>query len=96
MSTGTETRWPPARSGRYESSMTVKIAVSLPDHLVATARTAVAEGRAASVSAYVAAALEAYADDHRVITMLDEIIEQTGGPVTAAEQAWADEILRGR
>src|SRR5436853_131240 len=36
--------------------MTTKIAVSLPDEQVAAARRAVAEGRAPSVSAYVASA----------------------------------------
>lgn len=96
MSIAAESPWPLTGSSRYEGSMTRKIAVSLPDHLVTAARTAVADGRAASVSAYVAAALEAYADDQRVIGMLDDILEQTGGPMTAAEQAWADEILRGR
>lgn len=33
--------------------------------------------------------------DDRAIAMLDAILEQTGGPVTAAEQAWADAVLRG-
>ena len=96
MSTVAESPWPFDGSRRYERSMTTKIAVSLPDHLVAAARSAVADGRAASVSAYVAAALEAYAGDQDAIAMLDDILAQTGGPVTAAEQAWADEILRGR
>ena len=39
--------------------MTTKIAVTLPDELVESARRAVAEKRAASVSAYVADALRA-------------------------------------
>lgn len=96
MSSVAESPWLRDGSTRYERSMTTKIAVSLPDHLVAAARAAVADGRAASVSAYVAAALEAYTDDRRAIALLDDILAQTGGPVTAAEQAWADEILRGR
>ena len=39
---------------QYDSGMTIKIAVSLPDELVAERQGRVASGRAASVSAYVA------------------------------------------
>lgn len=69
-----------------------KIAVSLPAELVAAARHAVKRGRATSVSGYVAAALAAYvasADD----TWIDEWLEETGGPLTPAENAWADRVL---
>jgi Arc/MetJ-type ribon-helix-helix transcriptional regulator len=73
--------------------MTTKVTVSLPDALVLAARAAVAERRAPSVSAYVAAALEAYGDEHRAAAMIDDILERTGGPMTRAEQAWVDDLL---
>lgn len=41
-------------TGEYDQSMTRRITVSLPDHLVDAAAAAVEDGRVASVSAYVA------------------------------------------
>lgn len=73
--------------------LTSKIAVSLPDHLVAQARHAVAEGRAASVSAYVAAALEEKAKLDDLESLLDELLAHSGGPLTGDERAVADAIL---
>ena len=71
-----------------------KIAVTLPPALVARAQDAVREGRAASISAYVAAALEekgAKLDDLK--SMLDEMLAETGGPFTDRECAAADAAL---
>jgi Arc/MetJ-type ribon-helix-helix transcriptional regulator len=73
--------------------MNVKIAVSLPEHLVEDAREAVVTGEAKSVSAYVAAALEA----HRERYTLEELLEQWDaelGPPSEAAYAWADEQLK--
>ena len=75
--------------------MTVKIAVSLPDELVAHARDAVRDGRAASVSAFVAEAMVERVRLERLEGMLDEILEETGGPLTDAERAEADRLLDG-
>lgn len=75
--------------------MTSKIAVSLPDHLVAQARQAVAEGRAASVSAYVAAALEEKSKLDDLGALLDEMLAETGGPLSAEERRAADDVLDG-
>jgi Arc/MetJ-type ribon-helix-helix transcriptional regulator len=63
-----------------------KIAVSLPPEAVARARAAVKEGRAASVSAYVAAALDEKAKLDDLRSMLDEMLAETGGPLTARER----------
>jgi antitoxin ParD1/3/4 len=73
--------------------MTVKIAVSLPDELVEQARAAVAAGRAASVSAYVADALR---EKGRRRTISDWVAEQEAelGPITDEERAWARKALR--
>jgi Arc/MetJ-type ribon-helix-helix transcriptional regulator len=70
-----------------------KIAVSLPVELVDQAHRAVAEGKAASVSAYVAGALEEKAKLDDLAVLLDEMLAETGGPLTAKEQAAADRAL---
>lgn len=77
---------------RYDPGMTIKIAVSLPDDLVEQARAAVARGRAASVSAYVAEALR---EKGRRRTLDDWLDEQEAelGPITEEERAWADYVL---
>ena len=72
--------------------MTVKIAVSLPDDLVAEAKTAVASGRAASVSAYVADAMRSVSRRESLREVLVDIYEEIGHP-TAEERAWAREQL---
>ena len=72
---------------------TTKIAVSLPAELVEHAKRAVAEGRAPSVSAYVAAALEEQAKLEDLAALLDEMLAETGGPLTAAERRAADRAL---
>jgi Arc/MetJ-type ribon-helix-helix transcriptional regulator len=59
-----------------------KIAVSLPAETVERARRAVASGRAPSVSAYVARALENQAKT-----------DESGGPLTADERRAADRAL---
>jgi antitoxin ParD1/3/4 len=70
-----------------------KIAVSLPSQAVASARRAVRQGRAASVSAYIAQAVEAKAELHDLAALLDEVLAESGGPLTAAEARIADRAL---
>lgn len=70
-----------------------KIAVSLPAELVAQANRAVSEGRASSVSAYVAEALEEKAKLDDLASLLDEMLAETGGPLTARERKAADRAL---
>ncbi len=72
---------------------TAKIAVSLPSELVDQARAAVAQGRAASVSAYVAEALEDKVLTDDLASMLDAMLAVTGGPMTKRERRTADVIL---
>jgi Arc/MetJ-type ribon-helix-helix transcriptional regulator len=71
-----------------------KIAVSLPADLVARAREAVSEGRVSSVSAYVAEALEEKAELDDLAALLDEMLAESGGPLTARERTAADRALR--
>ena len=72
---------------------TVKIAISLPGALVERARSKVRKGSAASVSAYVAGALEQRAELEDLESMLREMLEESGGPLTAGERRAADEAL---
>jgi Arc/MetJ-type ribon-helix-helix transcriptional regulator len=82
-------------AGGMLSGMTRKIAISLPDELVEHARQAVASGRAASVSGYVAAALEERRQTEDLAAMLDEMLAESGGPMTGAERQRADRQLFG-
>ena len=60
--------------------MTTKIAISLPDELVESARQAVAERRAPSVSAYIADAMERRAREDSLTALLDEMDREFGPP----------------
>ncbi len=73
---------------RYE-----KIAVSLPLRAAESARRAVRSGRATSVSAYVASAIDAYSQRDSLDELLDEILDRTGGPMTDAERRDVDRIM---
>ena len=72
---------------------TTKIAVSLPAGLVEQAKQAVADGRASSVSAYVARALEEQAKLDDLASLLEDMLAETGGPLTAEERKAADRAL---
>lgn len=77
---------------RYDAGMTIKIAVSLPDHLVIEARAAVAEGRADSVSGYVAEAMQAISRRQTLRELLDELDEEYGPP-SAEAVGWAESFF---
>jgi len=70
-----------------------KIAVSLPAQAVKGARRAVLRGRAKSVSAYIASALEEKTKLYDLATLLDEMLAASGGPLTTAERRAADRAL---
>lgn len=71
---------------------TRKIAITLPEEQVVEAKRAVAEGRARSVSAYVADAMAAKAERHGLRAYVDALIAEHGKP-TAEDYAWADAQL---
>jgi len=75
--------------------MTRRITVSLPDHLVDAAAAAVEDGRAASVSAYVAEALAEKASGETFEQFLADWRHRVGEP-TPEETAWAELALEGR
>ena len=79
------------------NGMTVsKIAVSLPEEVVARARRAIARGHAESMSAYVAAAVAEKAKLDDLADLLKEMLGESGGPMTASERRAADAILGGK
>ena len=73
--------------------MTAKLAVRVPEQFVARARHAVAQGRAASVSAYVADALQQKSNLDDLESMLEQMLAGNGGPLTDAETLAADKVL---
>jgi hypothetical protein len=73
-----------------------KIAITVPEKTLAAARRAVKSGKAANLSAYFSRAVEKQTMNDDLETMLDEWAEETGGPLTAAEKAWADAALDGK
>lgn len=72
---------------------TEKIAISLPKGLAERAKRAVRQGRAPSVSAYVTAALEEKVKLDELSALLDEMLAESGGPLSPAERRAADRAL---
>jgi Arc/MetJ-type ribon-helix-helix transcriptional regulator len=73
---------------------TAKITITLPDDQVAELRALVAAGRAASISAFVKHAVGvALHDAAGWRDLLQDALQQTGGPLTKKERAWADAFL---
>lgn len=76
---------------------TTKFTITLDNEQFGEIKRIVAKGGAPSVSAFVKKAVATALDD--VVgwqQTLDEMLEETGGPMTDAERAWADEILGHR
>ena len=75
---------------------TQKVTVTLGAEQVASVKALVEAGDAPSVSAFVQGAVGAALDDAAAWgSVLADALEQSGGPLTSAERAWADEVLSG-
>ncbi len=73
---------------------TTKITVTLEDDQLEEVRSLVSAGQAASISAFVKHAINiALSDAAGWREMLDQALEETGGPLTQQEREWADSIL---
>jgi len=73
---------------------TQKITITLNDDQVKEIRAMVAAGQAANVSAFVQHAVGvALHDAAGWKEMLEDALQQTGGPLTKSERAWADALL---
>jgi Arc/MetJ-type ribon-helix-helix transcriptional regulator len=76
---------------------TAKVTITLAEDDLAKIRDLVAAHKAASVSGFVQHAVAVALNDVAGWgQMLAEGLEQTGGPLTARERAWADRALQGR
>lgn len=73
----------------------MKVAVSLPRETFERAKRAVGRGRAASLSAYVTAALDQKATFDELDDLLNEMLDETGGPMNAAEKKRIDRLIKG-
>jgi Arc/MetJ-type ribon-helix-helix transcriptional regulator len=73
---------------------TAKITITLEDKQLEEIRALVAAGAAASVSAFVKHAVGvALFDAAGWREMLEDALQQTGGPLMKKERAWADALL---
>ena len=79
-------------AGMIDSMTRQKIAITLPEEQVAAARQAVAEGRAASVSAYISQALARRNADEELAETIAEIYAEAGQPAEE-ERLWARRVL---
>ncbi|GEM_PF-733963 len=72
--------------------MRTRVTVTIDEDVVAVAEAAVAEGRARSVSAWVAEAMTARSRQERLSDVLAEIRAELG-PATHEETLWARSVL---
>lgn len=72
--------------------MTQKIAVSLPDGQVDSIRRAVEQGRAASVSGFISAAVARAEREDSLARLLDDLDRELGA-VSQDDLAWAGKAL---
>jgi len=76
------------------SMATAKITITLQDDQIEEIRALVKAGQAPSVSGFVKHAVGiALFDAAGWREMLQDALEQTGGPLTKKERAWADAVL---
>jgi Arc/MetJ-type ribon-helix-helix transcriptional regulator len=74
---------------------TTKVTITLDEEQLASVRKLVSAGKAKNVSAFVQHAVTvSLADVSGWGAMLALALEQTGGPLTSSERAWADSILK--
>lgn len=85
-----------AIAGMVIGMATRKVTVTLDEEQLERIRSLVAAGGAASVSGFVQHAVRLALDDVAGWgAMLATALTDTGGDLSAAERAWADEILAG-
>ena len=86
--------WParPESVPRYDRGMTTKVAISLPDEVLAVARQAVTDGRANSLSGYIASTLAERQDYEDLAELLAEMAAESGAP-SDEDRRWARRAL---
>lgn len=84
----------PIFSGMAVGMATAKVTITLDEQQLHAIRTLVASGKSKNVSSFIKHAVSiALQDIAGWGAQLAEALEQTGGPLTKAERAWADELL---
>ena len=73
-----------------------RVTVTVPDDVLAVARNDVASGAAPSLSAWVTDAAETKARRESLTHVLDELLEASGGPLSAEDTAWARDQLQAQ
>jgi Arc/MetJ-type ribon-helix-helix transcriptional regulator len=74
---------------------TTKITITLPNEQIHSIRELVDAGKTGSVSAFVKHSVDvALFDAAGWRAMLNDALQQTGGPLTDEERKWADSILQ--
>lgn len=79
--------------GMMNGMTKAKIAITIPEDLLAQVKDAVARGEAASVSAYISEAIAARGQKRGLRAYLDALTEEFGEPSQEARE-WADEQAR--
>ncbi|MCC6625391.1 MAG: hypothetical protein IT385_29365 [Deltaproteobacteria bacterium] len=74
---------------------TEKVAITVPADVLSRARDAVRRGRGASLSAFVSAAIDQKLMQDDLDALLEEMLAESGGPLTARERRKADQALDG-
>lgn len=73
---------------------TRKVTITLDEHEIARIKELVSSGSVKSVSSFVQRAVSSSLDADAIWTQtLADLLDETGGPLTAAEQRRADQIL---
>jgi Arc/MetJ-type ribon-helix-helix transcriptional regulator len=76
---------------------TTKITITLPDRQLAEIRKRVAAQESASVSGFIQQAVRKSLENAAEFrAMVDEALQETGGPLTPKERAWARRMLSPR
>ena len=75
----------------------MKITVTLPRTQVAAIRSRVAARKSASISGFIQDAVERSLDaETEFRALIEDVLQDTGGPSTAKERAWAQQALAPR
>jgi len=76
---------------------TTKITITLPDHQLAEIRKRVKGRKSESVSGFIQHAVRRSLDNEaEFLAMLEQGLNETGGPLTPKERAWARKMLTPR
>ena len=76
---------------------TTKITITLPDGQLQEIRQRVAAQESSSISGFIQAAVQKSLDNAAEFrAMVDDALQQTGGPLTPKEREWAKKMLSPR